>query len=52
MIALVPRHGTKNPIFGVLAHGLLRLLKHDYCKLNKGMDYKTCQNQYQKAGWR
>ena len=22
MIALVPRHGTKNPIFGVLAHGL------------------------------
>ena len=23
MIALVPRHGTKNPIFGVLAHGLL-----------------------------
>ena len=24
MIALVPRHGTKKPIFGVLAHGLLR----------------------------
>ena len=24
MIALVPRHGTKNPIFGVLAHGLFR----------------------------
>ena len=23
MIALVPRHGTKNPIFGVVAHGLL-----------------------------
>ena len=23
MIALVPRHGTKNPIFGVLAHGLI-----------------------------
>ena len=22
MIALVPRHGIKNPIFGVLAHGL------------------------------
>ena len=22
MIALVPRHGTKNPIFGVMAHGL------------------------------
>ena len=22
MIALVPRHGTKNPILGVLAYGL------------------------------
>ena len=26
MIALVPRHGTKNPIFGVLAHGLDHIL--------------------------
>ena len=25
MIALVPRHGTKNPILGVLAHGLYLL---------------------------
>ena len=24
MIALVPRHGTKNPILGVLAHGLIK----------------------------
>ena len=28
MIALVPRHGTKNPIFGVLAHGLYTLLEY------------------------
>ena len=27
MIALVPRHGTKNPILGVLAHGLNRELR-------------------------
>ena len=39
MIALVPRHGTKNPIFGVLAHGLIlmHLLqeKEDYFSLEE-----------------
>ena len=37
MIALVPRHGTKNPIFEVVAHGLIKLKYGCYPPLFAGM---------------
>ena len=41
MIALIPRHCTKNPILGVLAHGLLHPKSKSFTYVSKSLNLKS-----------